>query len=181
MESKQINFFITPGDKHKIDSFLKANNCLTIRTNVKAPKIDSDISFEKENIFQFFLSKEEFIKGIFFKQVENRDYYYLDVVRSLVIEFDVGGFYPYSNKELHRGRIYCVTSFYKEGVIINKDVQFIKWMNRVFKLFQEEFLVRKSEYMGYYFSDNAIKWVKENNARISEGGLKLVAGAKINT
>ncbi|SFQ36581.1 hypothetical protein SAMN05444277_1102 [Parafilimonas terrae] len=34
--------------------------------------------------------------------------------------------------------------------------------------------------MGYYFSDNAIKWVKENNARIIEGGLKLLAGAKIN-
>ena len=29
--------------------------------------------------------------------------------------------------------------------------------------------------MGYYFPPNAIKWVEENNARLVEGGLKLVA------
>jgi hypothetical protein len=175
MKSKQINFFITPNDKNKISAFLKANDCLLVKTNVEAAKIDSDISFEKKDVSQIFLSKEDFKKEIFFKQVEDRNYYYVDVVRSLVIEFDIGGFYPYSNKELHRGRFYCITSFYKEQKVVDKDQQFINWMNEIFKLFQKKFLFKKKEYMGYYFSDNALNWVNENNAQLVEGGLKLVA------
>lgn len=180
MKSKQINFFTTPSDKPKINAFLKANDCLLIKTNVKVAKIDSVILLEKENIFQIFLSNREFKKEIFFKQVEDEDYYYVDVVRSLVIEFDIGGFYPYSNKELHRGRFYCITSFYEKNIVVDKDHEFIKWMNKIFKLFQKEFLSKKNEYMGYYFSDNAIKWVQENNAQLVEGGLKFIADTKVN-
>ena len=174
MKSKQLNFFITPDDKNNIESFFKDHDCLFIRNNIKSAKIDLDISFEKESIFQFFLSKENFKKEIFFKQIEDKSYY-VDVIRSFVIEFDVGGFYPYSNKELHRGRFYCVTSFYNNGSVANKNGDFIKWIKKIFKLFPKEFLVKKNEYMGYYFSPNAIKWVEENNARLVEGGLKLVA------
>jgi hypothetical protein len=180
MKSKQINFFIIPDDKPKIGSFLKANDCFFIRNNVKTAEVDSDISFEKENLFQIFLSKKGFKKAIFFKQVEDKNCYYIDVVKSFVIEFDIGGFYPYSDKELHRGRFCCVTSFYEKGAIASKDDEFLKWMNEIFKLFQKEFLVKKNEYMGYYFSHNAIKWVEKNNARIVEGGLKLIADSKVN-
>ena len=150
MKSKQLNFFITPDDKNNMESFFKYHDCLFIRNNIKSAKIDLDISFEKESIFQFFLSKENFKKEIFFKQIEDKSYY-VDVIRSFVIEFDVGGFYPYSNKELHRGRFYCVTSFYNNGSVANKDGDFIKWIKKIFKLFPKEFLVKKNEYMVIIF------------------------------
>ena len=145
MKSKQLNFFITPDDKNNMESFFKDHDCLFIRNNIKSAKIDLDISFEKESIFQFFLSKEEFKKKIFFKQLEDRSYYYVDAIRSFVIELDIGGFYPYSNKELHRGRFYCVTSFYNNGSVANKDGDFIKWIKKIFKLFPKEFLVKKNK------------------------------------
>jgi hypothetical protein len=173
-----MNFFITPDDKSKINAFFKSNDCLVIPNHVKTKKIESDLSLEQDNLFQIFLTTKNFKKEISFKRIEETNLYYVDVVKSLVIEFDIGGFYPFSNKELHRGRLYCVTSFYENTSLVPKDQQFIKWMNHIFKLFPKDFLHKRNDYFGYFFSRNAIRWVDENNAQLVEGGLKFIANKK---
>lgn len=56
---------MTPFDKSEMQSFLKANNCILIRNNVRIEKIDSKISLDKEDILQIFISRKDFINKIF--------------------------------------------------------------------------------------------------------------------
>ena len=174
MRSRQINLFITPSDMAGIQLFLKTKSCILIRNNVQIAKIDSKISLDKEDVFQIFISRKDFINKIFFKQVKD-NYYYVDVVKSLAIEFDIGGFYPYSKKELHRGRLYMATSFYENETIDYKAQEFIQWAKEIYNAFQKAFLTKEKKYMGYYFSKNALKWNDINNAEIVEGGLKFIS------
>lgn len=175
MNSKQINFFITPEDKTYIADFLKTNNCLLIENNISNPQISTNSLLERENIFQLFFTHKNYEHKIFFKHLKEKNYYYLDIVKSCAIEFDLGGFYPYSDKELHRGRFYCVYKYYDDEILVSKNDNFLLWTNDVFSAFKKGFLTKKSEYMGYYFSKNAIKWVQKNNAKLLEGGLKFVS------
>jgi hypothetical protein len=175
MGSKQLNFFIVPEDRYVIDAFLKANDCVSIRNNVKDPTIDLIDHLGEKETSQFFLSKEDFKEEIFFNQVEEENYYYVDVLQSLAIEFDIGGLYSDGRQVLHRSRFYCITSYNENGKIVNKDEAFVKWMNRIFKRFQANFLTRREDYMDYYFSKKAIEWIIQNNAKLVEGGLKLIA------
>lgn len=84
----------------------------------------------------------------------------------------MGGFYPYSNNILHRGRFYCVISF-QENNTMRKDDMFVDWAKKIYRLFEKSFLIKSEEYNSYYFSKNALKWIDENNARLIEGGLKF--------
>lgn len=174
MNSRQKNFFITPEDYPQIVNFFDEHGCILIRNNIKSATIDSSVSFIKENIFQVFLTNANFVEQVFFKKLDKKDYYYIDVVNSYVIEFDIGGFYPYSKNVLHRGRFYSIISFQENHTLMRKDDIFVDWIKKIYRLFENRFLVKRKEYHPYYFSESALKWIDENNANLVEGGLKFL-------
>ena len=176
MRSKQINFFITPDDMQEIDIFLKKENCIIVLNNVSDPDMafGFDIVKNKEQLFQVYLTKEEFKKHISFKYISSQDYYYVYDTKSDVIEFSIGGFYPYSNKELHRGRFYYVFEYYNDdGDTTQKSIEFIQWADDIVKKFKKHFLKKAPELTSDFFSDKALSWAKSNHAKPIEGGLKL--------
>lgn len=176
MRSKQINFFITPDDMKEINIFLQKENCVIVRNNVSTPSMafGYDIVNNKEQLFQVYLTKEELKSKVLFKHISSQNYYYVYDTKSDVVEFSIGGFYPYSNKELHRGRFYYVFEYYNDdGSITQKDPEFIQWADNIIKKFKKEFLKKAPEFTSDFFSDRAIDWARSNHAKPIEGGLKL--------
>jgi len=177
MRSKQINFFITPEDVPEIDIFLKEKGCVFIRNNAPSPRMafEYDIVNNKEQVFQVYLTKEEFRNKVMFKFIDSKSYYYVYDTKSDVIEFSIGGFYPYSSRELHRGRFYYVFGYYdSEENVVQKDFEFINWADDLFKDFKKQFLKKAPELTSDFISDRAIEWAKRNHAKPMEGGQKLV-------
>jgi hypothetical protein len=112
MSSRQINFFIAPDDLIDINKFLMANECLFIKDNTPDTKnIFSDSIIDNGKIFKIYLSKFGFSDGIEHKYLLEKNIYYVDVLRSNVIDFDLGGFYLNSKKELHRARFYYIYEY----------------------------------------------------------------------
>src|ERR1051326_3197739 len=115
MNSKQINFFIIPDDLQQIVRFFEQKRILIIKRNTLLPEIvDYDLALNSEKIFQVYLSKVEFKNKISLNYLNAKNHYYVDDMRSDVIEFSIGGFYPYSDKELHRSRLYFITKYYDD-------------------------------------------------------------------
>lgn len=175
-KSKQINFFITPKDLKKIDIFFKENSCLVLRNNVPSEpaSFGYNIVSNTEKLFQVFLSKEEFKKTITFNYLESKEYYYVYETSSNVIEFGIGGFYPYSNKELHRSRLYFIYEYYQDGELLKKSPEFVEWANLLMKNFKKRFLIKYPTYSNDFFSEQCINWVKLNNAKLQPGGQKFI-------
>jgi len=174
--SNQINFFIFPDDLEKIDLFFKENGCLILRNNVtsESSSFGYDILSNREKLFQVFLTKNEFKNNVTFNYLESKKYYYVYEPSSYVIEFGIGGFYPYSDKELHRSRFYFIHEYYKDGELIKKPPEFVEWANTLMKNFKKRFLVRYPSYSNDFFSEQCINWVKLNNAKLESGGQKFV-------
>ncbi len=175
-KSKQLNFFITPDDLKEIDIFLKENACLVLRNNVssESESFGYDIESNTEKLFQVFLSKEEFKNNITFNYLESKEYYYVYETSSYVIEFGIGGFYPYSDKEFHRSRLYFIHEYYKDGILVKKSPEFVEWANTLMRNFKKRFLVKHPSYSNDYFSEQSINWVKLNNAKLESGGQKFL-------
>lgn len=176
MSSKQINFYITPEDIFDINNFLLESECVFIKENTLETKsIFIDSLATKEPLFKVGLSRSEFANKVQYKYLEAKNYYYLDVLRSYVIDFDLGGFYPYSNKELHRGRFYYVFEYYgDDGNVVCKNAEFIEWADSMFKNLKSQFLRKAPEFTGDFFSERCIEWARRNQAKPMGGGIKLV-------
>lgn len=174
MNSLQLNFFITPDDLKEIDIFFKEQKYITIKNNVLKPEILPDYDLKGaavEKIFEVYLTEQKFLKNISFKYLEEKNYYYVYERSSEVVQFSIGGFYPYSDKELHRSRLYYVIKYYDANdQLVSKNEEFLQWANQFFKSFKKRFLKLSN---GIYFSEKAQNWVSNNNARLVKGGLKF--------
>ena len=164
MSSKQINFYIVPDDYKLIDQFLKDHLCNVMVNNYIdkglnplniLPKID-------EEIYQVYLCNDRFDDKI--KVTRNDKVKYFDVFESYLIEFSLGGFFPYDRTLLQRARLYFVTSYYKEDSLVYKNPDFLKWCDDFFKEFKKKFLKKFNNEKSVYYSENAIKWITEKEA-----------------
>ena len=147
-KSKQLNFFLSPGDLIEVKKFLKEEDCLILKRNSEKSTFFNEYDIEKnlENIFQVCLCKDEYKNKIFHEYIESTNSYYVDIVKSNCIEFSIGGFYPYSDKELHRSRFYFVCEYFKDGELVKKSPEFIDWANSLMKKFKKHFLVKSLIY-----------------------------------
>jgi len=176
MKSKQINFFLSPEDLPEVEAFLSERHCLILKRNDENPETfhNYDIVNNREDVFQVCLCTEEFKEKIFYKHIESTDGYFIDIPKSFCIEFSIGGFYPYSNKELHSSRFYYVFEFYKNGRLVRKSEEFIRWADDIIKDFKNKFLIKEPKYSKDFLSVKFIEWVKMNKAAITKDGTKFI-------
>ncbi|MGN6803290.1 MAG: hypothetical protein ACTHJN_15420 [Ginsengibacter sp.] len=180
MKSKQINFFILPEDWESINSFLTDKNiCFinedTVLSDFKLSEKPVEDKYRKSK-YKIYLTTEEFKDQLYLEDHEGD--VSIDVLKSYAIEFDRGGFFPFSQKVLHRARLYAVTEYFtsnKEKV--RKDECFIKWIDDVFRMFKKEFLeiIPGEKYIT--FSKNVRKWIDVTHAVIEPSGLIIVANS----
>lgn len=173
MSSKQLNFFITEKDLLAVYLFFKEMNCLLVKNNVAniEEAIISPNEIVSSHSFQLFLVPQHYNKEIYFKYLQSRDYYYVDIERSAVVEFDFGGFF---SNELHRSRFYFITKYYNDDGDASKDSEFIQWGDKLFKQFKKQFLKKSINGDNVLLSDVASTWFTDVKAGIGGGGLKLV-------
>lgn len=173
MSSKQLNFYITPEEHERINKFIIKKGAIVLLNE----KISSDSKIEllreipKNDVFQLYLTNNEFVKKIKINTTKDNHIKYFDIDESYVMEFDLGGFYPYDRNILHRGRFYYVKSFWNEkDVLEKKSNDFTLWCDDFIKDFRKEFLERFSKEKTFFYSDSAIKWIEDNNASEAGGG-----------
>ena len=137
MNSKQIIFFLNPVDLVEIETFLGENKCSFFKRKSENSKryLNYDIVKNPEKIFQVCLCIEEHKSKLFYEQTQLKEECYIDILKSYCIEFSIGGFYPYNNKELHSSRFYYVLEYFENGKLIQKDREFINWADDLFKRF----------------------------------------------
>ena len=133
-----------------------------------------NLLINEEGICQVCVGKEGRTTFLSFNYLENRNEFYIDIGKSNCIEFSVGGFYPYSDKELHRSRFYFATKFYEGGELVEKDEEFLTWADAVLKKFKKQFLMKAKELSNDYATANFIEWVKKTEARPTPDGMKFM-------
>ena len=83
-----------------------------------------------------------------------------------------------ANKECEKNnednRFYYIYEYYDKGKIIQKDAEFIRWAEGIFKSFKKMFLKKVPEYGIDFYSDKFIDWVKVSGAIKSTDGTKYI-------
>jgi hypothetical protein len=176
MNSKQVNFFLAPEDLPRVITFINENGGLIYKgeTNTKDIPVRYHLLSNEESIIQAYVCKEGRNTFLSFRYLEKRKEFYIEIGKSNCIEFSFGGFYPYSDKELHRSRFYFVTKYYEGDELVTKDKEFLTWADDVFKKFKKQFLVKAKELSDYYVTTNFIEWAKRTEARQTTDGSKFV-------
>lgn len=172
MSSKQINFFIATKDISDISNFIKEQQCKIIKGKLETPVTEYNIEINNEMVFQVYLFKNSTDILISTNNGDALDR--VDIISSNCVEFVIGGFYPYSDKVLHRSRLYYVSEYYENDKRIRKNDEFISWADGFIKAFKKKFLLKSIEHQGLLSTKNCLDWVKTSNAILSGGGLKFI-------
>lgn len=175
MNSKQINFFLAPEDLPKVIALINENGggIYKMQAGTKEPT-RYNLLINEESIIQVCVCKDGRTTNLSYVYLENRKEFYIEIGKSNCIEFSVGGFYPYSDKELHRSRFYFVTKYYEGDELVKKDEEFLTWADDVLKKFKKQFLMKAKELSNAYVTKNFIEWVKRTEARMTPDGVKFV-------
>lgn len=175
MASKQLNFFITPENFDRINEMILERNIVVIlKQNISDTSeiiTTKTLPPIKDEIFQVYLSTPQFLDKIIVLSTDNGKRSF-DVLRSYLLEFSLGGFYPYDINLLQRARFYYVKSFFnKYDELEQKSNSFCEWCDSVIREFKKEFLKKYSNDKEDLYSQSAIEWIEENNAIKTGGGL----------
>jgi hypothetical protein len=178
MNSAQLNFFIVPSDWPAILDFFKSNDVKLVSDPLIDPQslklIDVNSYVEKQCPKTLILSHSTFHDNIFFDYKEEKDNYSINRLKSYVLEFSPGGFFPNDQYTLDRGRFYCVTKYYAtNGEQIEKNRDFLDWVKRIYNLFRKQFLVKNGDEKTVLFSREAMRWIQEKKGQIDTGYLKI--------
>ena len=174
MNSKQLNFFIVPNDYPKINEFIIKQEAIVlanqdISDNVK---IIFRNKLPDNQIFQIYLSTKNYTDDIIISTTSKGKKYF-NIQESCILEFSLGGFYPYDTNVLQRARFYYVNSFYdKNGNMIKKRNDFTLWCDNFIQEFKKQFLIKYDREKEFLYSEFAIKWIEENEAIETEGCLQ---------
>ena len=177
MNSSQLNFFIVPEDWPFIFELFAQYKVIYIRDSIatlenlsslKVPYIDGRLPF------LLLLTSAEYTSSIVMNYSEKREVFECDVESSFVIQFNRGGYFPNSDRVLHRGRFYCTTGYYaRRGEPVTKGPEFKQWANKLYRAFKKEFLVKTND-SGVLFSQRTISWMNENNVKPDDAMLKII-------
>lgn len=177
MNSKQLNFFLAPEDLPFIYDFFNRMEVKYVRINKYDPE---DINFESfpfrhgSAYEQIFITQMEFSSKIYARLSGIASEYRLDLEKSFVLEFTPGGIYPSSAHILNRGSFYCKTSYFvSNGESVAKTDEFKKWVDKFFKAFKKEFLVKSNEVSWMFFSHRTIEWMNKRGAVVDKAMFKI--------
>lgn len=164
MKSKQLNFFITPDDYCLISQFLNDFKCELLIDRCGKSKIIkiNNLNQLETGVFQLFLCPEGYGNKVF--TTGENDLEHINIFNSYVVQFSLGGFYPYDKNILQKGRLFFTQGFFEGENFVNKESDFLKWGSSLINKFKNEFLKKNVLEDNYYYSDNAIQWIKENKA-----------------
>lgn len=176
MRSRQINFFLTRKDLEEVNQFLSNRGCLILpmRTKNKIFTESYDFVENPDEIFQVGICSEKFLDKVVYVPLEAREAYYVEIMESYCIEFSIGGFYPYSRNEFHRGRLYYILKYYQDGIIVEKDNEFMNWANSLRNDFKKNFLIKDNHYTNDFLSPDFKIWIENNHAQKSTDGTMFV-------
>ncbi|PSL22984.1 hypothetical protein [Chitinophaga ginsengisoli] len=177
MNSKQVNFFLAPEDQAEVINFFTEVGCEVVQENTRksGQPVYFDIKKDLKDAFHLYLCTPEFLETLAFRCLECRQEYYIDILKSNAIEFSIGGFYPYSNKEIHRSRLYFVSRYCEGDSLFQRDEEFLFWADNIFKAFKKAFLVKdKSILRDIYGTRNLINWVNRTRATMTVDGSKFI-------
>jgi hypothetical protein len=169
MNSKQLNFFLSPDDLPLVYDFFIRMELKYVRVNKYDP---DDINFESFPFRhgsaheQIFITRMDFSSQIHVRRNEAASEYCIDLEKSLVLQFTPGGIYPFNSRIINRGSFYCTTSYFvSNGESVGKPDEFKKWVDKLFKSFKKEFLLTKlDERFGIYISHRGSEWMKDTGA-----------------
>lgn len=173
MKSRQLNFFITPQDHNEIEKFLIEKNIEILAKESLNSDYDNHGMLPKENdkIYQVFLTRKEFSNDIEIETIEDSDKRYYSILTSPLLEFSMGGFYPYNMNILQRARFYFKGGYYNdEDVYVNKADEFTDWAQDVMKQFKKRFLISYPKQKDFLYSQSAIEWIEAHGAKYTNGG-----------
>ena len=176
--SSQLNFFTVLDDWPNFIEFFHKHSIKMIDFKTSNPdvKLLDEISFENGRLpFKIGLTLSEFASDISYIYCEPNNKYELDTEKSLIVEFDTGGFYASSSEKLHRARFYAVNDYYaRRGEHVTKPQDFKKWTQSFYKAFKKAFLEKIDDNkVGITFTQASLKWMKDNNAKIDGGYISL--------
>ena len=175
--SKQLNFFILPDDLSSIYHFLSSNGVRYITEKIKSADdiVLHDFPLKHGKSYErIYLTSEEYVDRLSFIFNEQMMDYTLDREKSYILEFNPGGFFPSNDKVLHRARFYCKTDYFvsnNESVV--KSDEFKSWVDKIFRLFKKQFLIRTDYNKSILFSERTLIWIKENDGKIDVPFLKI--------
>jgi len=177
VNSKQLMFFIMPEDLSAIYSFFNIHNIKYIRENVISPhqvQLQKLPPHEGKPWEKLYITYDEFSQNLFFNKNKKSSDYVIDIDKSYVLEFSPGGFYPYSSKTLHRARFYCPTQYFvSNGETVAKSNAFKSWVDKIYKSFKKEFLIKLGDENKIFFSPKTVAWMKQNGGKIDNTFLKI--------
>jgi hypothetical protein len=181
MNSTQLNFFIVPSDWLPIVDFFNSNDVKLITDPITGTQPLKSMSANSYNERQYtktlILSHSTFHDNIFFDYNEETSNYSINKLKSYVIEFAPGGFYPNDQYTLDRGRFYCATKYYAtNGEQIEKHRDFLNWVKRFYNLFKKQFLIKNGNEKTILFSRETMRWIQEKKGEIDAGYLKIKFG-----
>jgi hypothetical protein len=157
-----VNFYLLPEDYNKIQSYLQECEWQILATPLTSDKMVfietllKDEDHEKNNFYKRLLLLKH---QVYLPKKLNDDIFVLNVVFDKLIEFHACK-WDTENQILGRGRIFYETGFYDEnGVWQEKDAEFLKAAEKLFRWFRKNFQKSDLTY-GFYTSPAVLAWVK---------------------
>jgi len=166
MNSKQLNFFLVPDDLPYVYDFFIRHGVKYARINEQEEIILESFPYKHGEVHdQICITSEDFRANIYSREGRIIRDITIDLDKSYVLQFTPGGFYPASSSVLHRGGLYCATSYFvSNGESVAKSDEFKSWVDRLFKSFKKEFLSKLNEKDRIFLSQRTIEWMKEVGA-----------------
>jgi len=159
---KQINFYLLPKDYDTIQKYIQENGLQIFATPLLSQTINpSDrLLKDEENEKKSFYKRLLLLKNHhYFPKKLKDDLFILHVSFEKIIEFNACK-WDKNNNSLGRGRIFYETGFYDEqGLWKEKDQEFLKTAEQLFRWFRKNFQKSELSY-GFYCSPSVLEFVK---------------------
>ena len=164
MKSKQLNFYSLPSEVSHFQKWLIDQGVLFIEQPIANPEkiFDTTNSIPNRNNewSKMYLTSQEYTDQIFLNLHDKSGLFYVDELKSLVIEFsrpelDTQGRLP-------RCRIYFIYGAYVGETFYEKDAEFVIWANKLMKNFKKNFLVTFVTPQANYATKNFAEYYDES-------------------
>jgi len=164
MRSRQINFYLTAADEVELlRQFGRRGEYAILASNARGRRPEllerAEIGNTGADRPQIFLAQTHDVEAVILEEA-NADLYYVDVVRSPVVEFDRCS---QTKDKLGRGRLYFVASYFDQRGVVTKDRSFVEWATRLIKITRRT--LKKDTASFFYFGAEAL--------RLKEAGVEL--------
>lgn len=151
MHSRQRNFFLAPDEILDVYTLFCNQGLRFIKSHGTRKDVYDryDFVINADQVFQVSVYKSDFSDCINFDRTEGKGVSFVDIRSSYCIQFNLGGFYPFSSEIYHRSRFYDVVSYFNQhGELVSKGAQFLEWAELFLKEFKMAFLTDQVRFNG---------------------------------